>query len=104
MVISEIIENNSNFLKKEFAKHFNEEAKKQNSKFKMDYTISKLTLQRKGWNMDNWEIRFSKNKNAFCFTEPIEEKVFEEIKTILQLIPESFVVEIIKEEKKEETK
>ena len=96
-MILEVIENNRNFLKREFQKDFNQETKKQNTKIKRDFESNRLILQRKGWNTDNWEIRFSEAKNAFCFDEPIEEKVFEEIKPILEVIPESFVVEIIKE-------
>lgn len=103
MVITEIIENQQNFLKKEFQKNFNSEAKKQNSQFLMDYYNERLILKKKGkrfkwYAIDSWEIRFSKNKDAFCI-EPIEEKIFEEIKPILDVIPEKFIIEIVKGEK-----
>ena len=100
-MITEIIENQQNFLKKELVNHFNEEAKKLNLKLKMDFYGGRLILQRKvNWyTTDSLEIRFSKSKNAFCFIEPIEEKVFEQIKPILEVIPENFIVEVIKEEK-----
>ena len=105
-MITEFIENQQNFLKKELQKDFNEEAIKQNLNFEMDYYNEILILKKKGkrfkwYCIDSWEIRFSKSKNAYCFIEPIEEKVFNEIKPILEAIPERFVVEIIKEIKKD---
>ena len=95
-MITEIIENQQNFLKKELVKHFNEEAKKLNLKFKMDYTSGRLVLQKKGWNLAGWDVFYNTIDNTFK-VELIDTKNFEKVKPILEAIPEQFIVEIVKE-------
>lgn len=101
-MITEIIENNQDFLKKELTKHFNEKERELNLKYNMDFYSNRLILkENKGlFHMNNaWDVYFNPVNNTFKI-KLIDNKNFEKVKPILEAIPEKFIVEIIKKELK----
>ena len=76
--------------------NFNEEAKKQNSKYiiKLDYGIP--YLHKCWWFLSSWSVQivYIKENDYFVFITPIPKEKFKEVKSILEEIPDKFSVEV----------
>ena len=81
-------------------KDFNEEAKRQKSKFKLKEDSSGCLLLRLSLNLfnnlGNCKINYNEFKENFSFEDGIDEDIFKEVESILKEIKQNCEIEVIK--------
>jgi len=83
-------------------KDFNEEAKRQKSKFNLKQDGEEVCMQKLvlGFfnNLGKCGIFYNEFKGVFYFENGIDEDIFKEIEPILKVIKQNFEIEVIKNE------
>lgn len=103
LVIKKIKQTNEEIEKTKFKKlveHFNKLAKSLKSKYRIKIKYYYPFLIQGFWFVENYsnQIYYNENKNIFSFYDDLDESILEEIKVILEEIPEKFEVEQIEGE------